>query len=81
MFIHENMQAPIVQSPVRTGLFTPKHSDAMRKTTDAINEIVRTPSHPFHNAESRPGKARQRRYERRKIKGYLKMQDWREQEF
>ena len=48
----------------------------MTKTTDAINEIVRTPKYPFHNAESQPGKARQHRYERRKVKEYMSLLDW-----
>jgi len=51
----------------------------MTKTTDAINEIVRTAKRPFPNAVSRPGKARQHRYERRKIKAYIHFREWQEE--
>lgn len=58
---------------------TPNRSDRMTKTIDALDEIVRTPKHRFPNAESRPGKARQHRYERRKIKEYISLRDWQDE--
>jgi hypothetical protein len=48
----------------------------MSKTIDAITEIIRNPKHPFRKAEDRPAKAQKHRYERRKIKEYLKQSDW-----
>ncbi len=52
----------------------------MIRTIDEINNIACTPKHPFRQAENRPGKAQQRRYERRKIKECLKLQNWQEQD-
>jgi hypothetical protein len=49
---------------------------AMSKTLDAITEIIRNPKHPFRKADDRPVKAQRNRYERRKIKEYIKLSDW-----
>lgn len=48
----------------------------MSKTLDAITEIIRNPKHPFRKADDRPVKAQRNRYERRKIKEYIKLSDW-----
>ena len=48
----------------------------MSKPTDPISEIIRDPKHAFRKAEDRPIKAQKHRYERRKIKEYLKLSDW-----
>ncbi len=48
----------------------------MSKPTDPISEIIRDPKHAFRKAEDRPVKAQKHRYERRKIKEYLKLSDW-----
>jgi len=48
----------------------------MSKTIDAITEIIRNPKHPFRKAEDRPAKAQKHRYERRKIKEFIKLSDW-----
>lgn len=50
----------------------------MSKPTDPISEIIRDPKHAFRKAEDRPVKAQKHRYERRKIKEYLKLSDWAE---
>lgn len=52
----------------------------MTKPMNAMSETVFAPKHTFRPAENRPGKAQQRRYERRKIKEYLKLQNWQEQD-
>ena len=51
----------------------------MSKTIDAITEIIRNPKHPFRKAEDRPAKDQKHRYERRKIKEYIKLSDWGEE--
>ena len=51
----------------------------MTKTIDAITEIIRNTKHPFRKADDRPVKAQKHRYERRKIKGYIKLGDWGQQ--
>jgi len=48
----------------------------MTKTIDALTEIVRNPKHSFRKADDRPAKAQKHRYERRKIKEYIKLNDW-----
>ena len=48
----------------------------MSKPTEPITEIVRDPKHSFRKADDRPVKAQRHRYERRKIKEYLKLNDW-----
>ena len=52
----------------------------MNKSLTAITEIVRTPKNNFRNTDDRPGKAQKHRYERRKIKEYLRIKDWEESE-
>jgi hypothetical protein len=51
----------------------------MTKTIDAINEIIRNPKHSFRKADDRPVKAQKRRYERRKVKEYIKQNDWKQE--
>jgi hypothetical protein len=58
----------------------PERNRAMMKTLEAISEAIRDPKHPFRKAEHQPKKARKNRYERRKIKEYLHMTDWLEEE-
>jgi len=44
----------------------------MSKTIDALTEIIRNPKHTFRKADDRPVKAQKHRYERRKIKEFIK---------
>ncbi len=55
---------------------TIKDNVIMAKTLDAITEIIRNPKHSFRKADDRPVKAQKHRYERRKIKEYLRLGDW-----
>ena len=48
----------------------------MTKSSEAIVEIIRNPKHSFRKAEDRPVKAQRHRYERRKVKEYIKHNDW-----
>ena len=48
----------------------------MTKTLETISETIRDPGHPFLKTLHQPKKERQRRYERRKIKEYLHLEDW-----
>lgn len=57
-----------------------KTTATMTKTIDALTEIVRNPKHAFRKTEDRPAKAQKHRYERRKIKEFIKLSDWDEQE-
>jgi hypothetical protein len=48
----------------------------MTKSIDAITELVRNPKPSFRKADDRPAKAQKHRYERRKIKEYIKISNW-----
>jgi hypothetical protein len=48
----------------------------MRKSFDAIKEVITNPKHPFRKTELQQKKALKHRYERRKIKEYLHLGDW-----
>ena len=52
----------------------------MIKTLEAITEAIRNPKHPFRKADNQPKKAQKHRYERRKIKEYLHLTDWQEEQ-
>ncbi len=52
----------------------------MKKNLDAIHETLRASSHPFRQTDSRPRKAQKHRYERRKIREFMKLGDWLESE-
>ena len=49
---------------------------AMSKTLEAISEIIRSPKPPFRKVDDRPVKAQKHRYERRKVKEYIRLGDW-----
>ena len=51
----------------------------MIKTLDLITEGVRNPKNSFRKISDRPRKAEKHRYERRKVKEYLRLGDWGEE--
>ncbi len=51
----------------------------MIKTLDLITEVVSNPKNSFRQLTDRPKKAEKHRYERRKVREYLKLGDWGEQ--
>jgi hypothetical protein len=48
----------------------------MTKTLDLITETIRNTKHPFRKVEDSPAKPKKNRYERRKIREYIKLGDW-----
>ncbi len=48
----------------------------MTKTLDAINDTIRSSKHPFRQVNDRPDKPKKHRYERRKIKEFIRLSDW-----
>ena len=48
----------------------------MIKTLDLITEVVSNTKNSFRKASDRPRKAEKHRYERRKVKAYLRLGDW-----
>ena len=51
----------------------------MIKTLDLITEVVRNPKNSFRKIADRPRKAEKHRYERRKVKEFLRLGDWGEE--
>jgi hypothetical protein len=51
-------------------------SKRMRKSIDLITEAVRSAKHPFRHVNDLPHKEQKNRYERRKIKEFLRTADW-----
>lgn len=49
----------------------------MTKSLEVISETVNNPKHPFRKVDNQPKKPLKHRYERRKIKEYLQLGDWR----
>jgi hypothetical protein len=58
---------------------SPRKVNDMTRTLDVITEIIRNPKHPFRKADDRPVKAQKHRYERRKIKEFIRLSDWGEE--
>jgi hypothetical protein len=59
---------------------TDRKESIMKQTIEVVSELIRNPKHLFRKTENQPQKARKHRYERRKIKEYLHLNDWFEQE-
>jgi len=51
---------------------------SMTKSLNWIQETVRNTNtkHPFRQSDGRPAKAQKNRYERRKIREFLRLGDW-----
>jgi hypothetical protein len=56
-----------------------KGYSSMTKSLDVISELVRSTKHPFRKADDRPAKALKHRYERRKIREFIRLSDWAQQ--
>jgi hypothetical protein len=51
----------------------------MTKSIEAIADVICNTKHPFRQVADRPGKPRKNRYERRKIRECIRLNDWTEQ--
>ncbi len=47
----------------------------MTKSLEVISEAIRNPKHPFRKLDNQPKKPLKHRYERRKIKEYLHLNE------
>jgi len=54
----------------------PKGNEPMTKSIESMTEIVRNPKHPFRKADDLPAKPQKHRYERRKIRSFLRVGTW-----
>ena len=52
------------------------NSVLMTKSLDVIVETIRNSKHPFRQVDNRPAKPQKSRYERRKVREYLRLGDW-----
>lgn len=52
----------------------------MTKTLELIADTIRNTKHPFRQIDDRQAKPQKNRYERRKIREYLKLSDWNQAE-
>ncbi len=52
-----------------------KGYQAMTKSLEVISEAIRNPKHPFRKLDNQPKKPLKHRYERRKIKEYLHLNE------
>ncbi len=52
----------------------------MTKTLNLIQDTVHSTKHPFRQADNRPAKAQKNRYERRKVREFLRLGDWASQQ-
>ena len=48
----------------------------MTKALNSFREAIHDTKHPFRQTDQRPAKAQKNRYERRKIKEYIRLSDW-----
>lgn len=48
----------------------------MRKSADLITECIRNAKHPFRHVGDQPHKEQKHRYERRKVREYIRLVDW-----
>lgn len=48
----------------------------MAKSNEQIVEVVQNHRHHLKNVDSRPQKAQKHRYERRKIREFIRLSDW-----
>jgi hypothetical protein len=59
---------------------TEKGKHAMMKTFQFMNEAIKDPKHPFPKTDNQPRKSQKNRYERRKVKEFLHLGDWSQEE-
>lgn len=57
-----------------------KELSIMTKTLDLIVDSIRNAKHPFPQVVNRPAKPQKSRYERRKVREYIRLGDWRSEE-
>ncbi len=51
----------------------------MTKPLDQIDDVIRNSKHPFRQVADRPDKPHKHRYERRKIKEFMRAGEWNSQ--
>jgi len=52
----------------------------IKTTLQFMSEAIKDPKHPFRKTDSQPRKSQKNRYERRKVKEFLHLGDWTQEE-
>jgi hypothetical protein len=80
--VREKGQAPFYFGRLRKALLLvstamrSKKKRCMTKTLNLIHEAIRNTKHAFRQSQQRPAKAQKHRYERRKVKEIIRLNDW-----
>lgn len=53
-----------------------ERTKSMTKPLDHVDEVIRNPKHPFRQVGDRPDKPHKHRYERRKIREFIRAGEW-----
>lgn len=53
-----------------------ERTNSMTKPLDHVDEVIRNPKHPFRQVGDRPDKPHKHRYERRKIREFIRAGEW-----
>jgi hypothetical protein len=69
----QNSRLPAQHSALRCEV---RRKVNMTRTLNSIQDTVTNTKHPFRQVDSRPAKAQKNRYERRKIREFLRLGDW-----
>ena len=77
--VNQTQGAPHQSIGILLAMSHSRKENVMTRTLDVIAEIIRNPKHPFRKADDRPVKAQKHRYERRKIKEFIRLSDWGEE--
>ena len=48
----------------------------MTKTLEVMTEVIRNPKHTIRKADDHPHKPQKHRYERRKVREYIRLSSW-----
>lgn len=52
----------------------------MTKTLEVMTEVIRNPKHTLRKADDRPQKSQKHRYERRKVREFMRLSSWAHEE-
>ena len=74
-----SLPGPVGTLPADNNVEKGKHA-MMKSTFQFMNEAIKNPKHPFRKTDSQPRKAQKNRYERRKVKEFLHLGDWTQEE-
>lgn len=82
--VSQRLHSTVFPSQFATGIglatVFEKGTMPMTKSLDSLTEIVRNQKHPFRKTDDQPAKPQKHRYERRKIRSFLRLGAWGEEQ-